>query len=460
MKINFVFPFNTLVIKLSVALCIVMFFDACNPTDDSTTAVTIEQLKSADYQKYVEQDVEIEGFLVYTVDNGAILLSDMNLMGINRAYDQSDYVRIDGVAFDAFLAGNEATLYGAKVSLTARVKESKNQVVLNMQDFLGDASVIEIAPVVAPKIITPRSGWTPPLAYNFCDSHPEACEITWQSSGDYYAILYSGGVNQENAHIRYWNDIKFMYKTLKKYGYTDDQIVVVYRNGNSDDPISFVPEVTVDYPASVTGLANAFDDLRSRMNANDQLFVFTTNHGGGYHQGNGSNNGGVDDDNADEIDMFQRDDVMYYYNESMSLLDDVFATQINSLSFGTLVVVMEPCFSGGFLRDLRGNNRILISAANEFEFSYSDFWGNYDEFVFHFTSALNGFEPRNLLGTPAVNADYNSDGKVSILEAFQYAKLKDRAAENPQYEDSGDGIGTSFPTETGVDGSFGASIFL
>jgi hypothetical protein len=178
MKINFVFPFNTLVIKLSVALCIVMFFDACNPTDDSTTAVTIEQLKSADYQKYVEQDVEIEGFLVYTVDNGAILLSDMNLMGINRAYDQSDYVRIDGVAFDAFLAGNEATLYGAKVSLTARVKESKNQVVLNMQDFLGDASVIEIAPVVAPKIITPRSGWTPPLAYNFCDSHPEACEIT------------------------------------------------------------------------------------------------------------------------------------------------------------------------------------------------------------------------------------------------------------------------------------------
>lgn len=441
-------------------LAILVGLGACNPTVTPTTSVTIEQLKSADFQKYIGQDVKVEGYLVYTTGKGAILLKDMSLMGVNRAYNETDYVNIGDEIYDKYLANKEQELYGAKVLLTGKVQQSKSQSVLQMLDLLGASSAVELVLTVNPQVLSPRGNFTPPTAYNFCETHPDACTTVWQSPADHYAILYSGGLNRANAHIRYWNDIKFMYRTLKKYGYTDDRIVVVYKNGFHDDPPTFVPEVAVDYAATPTGLTQAFDYLRGQMDANDQLFVFTTNHGGGFHQGEGVNYSGDADGNGDEVDPFQLDETMFYYEQNMRLPDDVFATQLNSLTFGTLIAVMEPCFSGGFLRDLRGNNRILISAANEFEFSYSDFWANYDEFVFHFTSALNGFEPQNLLGTPPVNADYNADGKVSMLEAFQYAKSKDGKPENPQYDDNGDGLGTGFPTSSGTDGSFGAFVFL
>jgi hypothetical protein len=121
-----------------------------------------------------------------------------------------------------------------------------------------------------------------------------------------------------------------------------------------------------------------------------------------------------------------------------------------------MVVVLEPCFSGGHLADLRGPNRIIVSASSEYEFSWGGAPGNHDEFSYYFIAALNGATHD---GT-AVNADANGDGVVSIVEAFEYAVANDGQPETPWYEDDGDGRGHRGPLPQGGDGVWGANVSL
>lgn len=124
-----------------------------------------------------------------------------------------------------------------------------------------------------------------------------------------------------------------------------------------------------------------------------------------------------------------------------------------------MIIVMEQCFSGGLIADLAQGetNRIIMSAAGEYEFSWAmEPSFNYDEFSYHFTSAINGNNPNG----KAVKADTNKDGVVSMLEAFNYARDKDSSSETPWYEDDGDGTPHSGSMPTGGDGTLGGNITL
>jgi hypothetical protein len=90
---------------------------------------------------------------------------------------------------------------------------------------------------------------------------------------------------------------------------------------------------------------------------------------------------------------------------------------------------------------------MIFTAANQYE----NFCGDYstenldfDTFSYYFTCALNG---STYEGKP-VNADTNDDGRVSMFEAFLYAQFMDKETENPQMDDSGDGIPTCPPSPT------------
>lgn len=101
------------------------------------------------------------------------------------------------------------------------------------------------------------------------------------------------------------------------------------------------------------------------------------------------------------------------------------------------IYVMEQCFSGGMMDDLLKaqtypclNPKVtIITAARHDESSWScDTEGQYDKYVYHWTSAVYGKNPG---GTP-VNADTNGDGMVSMSEAHTYAKNHDSRGEHPQ----------------------------
>lgn len=59
----------------------------------------------------------------------------------------------------------------------------------------------------------------------------------------------------------------------------------------------------------------------------------------------------------------------------------------------------------------------------------------YDEFVYHWTAAVNGNYPNGGLA----KADKNSDNKISMKEAFDYVCSNDSKNETPQFYDGPQG---------------------
>ena len=112
-----------------------------------------------------------------------------------------------------------------------------------------------------------------------------------------YFVLIGGGSNPFLNGIRFWNDIAMMYSTIRlKYGVPKSNILVYMSDGQSlgkDANLSDDWETLVDSPwdldgdrvSDITGAATksnisaCFDNLRSRLTADDQLFVFVTGHG-------------------------------------------------------------------------------------------------------------------------------------------------------------------------------------
>jgi hypothetical protein len=160
------------------------------------------------------------------------------------------------------------------------------------------------------------------------------------------------------------------------------------------------------------------------MTSEDLLFIFTTNHGR-------------------LVDAATQQAGLWFWNWNGGLAwmhDREFARLINDfLKFKYLIVCMGQCYAGGFIDDLAGNNRVIVTACRHDEPSWAcDTEGDYDEFLYHWTAAVRGRTPDGMV----VNADTNGDRRVSLREAFLYAENHDSRPETPQYYESQPGFGS------------------
>jgi hypothetical protein len=409
----------------------------CNTQNPELT--TIKKVKIMEQSNSLvngseDKDLYVEGY--YYNDPVPLLITDPKWTRINSIMPDSVYLVLPN---NKELTNGLQPYQGQKIRIKGK---------LNRENNLAPSGAAKVDFVLSDfkvQIILKKSSYKAPQNIIFNKQfakHFGSANLTNSN----YALLYSGGYNLPNAKIRYWNDLKLMYQTLKNiYGYDDAHIIVVYKDGIGQDN-----EMPVNFPANKTGLAAAFHLLGTGLNNSKNLLLFITNHGGGYDKLAQTNEGGVNDINGDEINPFHMDEVIYYYNDDNNLLDDDIALMVNSLHFNKLVTLMEPCYGGGFLRDLRGANRVIMSASSEFEVSYSNTDQNYDVFSYFFTIALND---------PA--ADLNKDGRVSMLEAYKYAKANDKTGESPELEDNGDGVGSSSPgAPKNPDGALAAATFI
>jgi hypothetical protein len=117
-----------------------------------------------------------------------------------------------------------------------------------------------------------------------------------------------------------------------------------------------------------------------------------------------------------------------------------------------VTVVVTGSASGGFLSALSGSNRVVITATR------SAGETNATRFPGPFVEAMAGD-----------GADTNKDGKVSMLEAFTYARLEVARSyemdgilltEHALLDDNGDGEGTGEPQAAGGDGPVAATRFM
>jgi len=263
-----------------------------------------------------------------------------------------------------------------------------------------------------------------------------------------WAILICGGWNTANNNARYWNDLSEMYEILTgTYGYTAANIFVLYADGNPptaancgdhEHAHNHYPTDIIDYAATRANLDTVTDTIAASGHRDDTLFVFSTDHG---------------DDNGD-LCLWGETTISPATFAGPNYMGDI--TQYSWRAFE-----MEQCYSGCFIAPLSGPRTMIATACRCDEPSCgagaSLFY--YDPFCYYFNAALKSALPVPA-GGGAVDADANGDGKVSFVEAFNYAEANDYCVEQPQYDDNGDGTSHTEQMPAGGDGCLGSMTFL
>jgi len=109
-----------------------------------------------------------------------------------------------------------------------------------------------------------------------------------------YAVLITGikpGTQCNGTPVLnrddYWNDTYLMWEQLMKKGYKNENIFVLYGDGNDMDNVNdryqsqaqmSILSIT-DYAATINNVKNVFNHLKSKTTADDFLFVWTFDHG-------------------------------------------------------------------------------------------------------------------------------------------------------------------------------------
>lgn len=256
-----------------------------------------------------------------------------------------------------------------------------------------------------------------------------------------HALIISGGINYFSNHERYWNDCSFIYQTLvNRYGVPKENIFPIMSDGDSpffdmiladrSDIVSQPLDLDFDgvddikMSASRENIKNVLTSLESKLEEDDQLFIYVIDHG-------------------DTDDKISKSYICLWGNER--LYDYELAAWLKPFSdkYVNINVVLGQCFSGGFIDDLREINCVVATASDATESSWACTDIPYDEFVYQWTCAVNG---SNHLGQSVNVAAYDSNN-VTMEEAFNYAKSHDRRFnEHPMY--------SSTPLSIGEDLSF------
>ena len=279
-----------------------------------------------------------------------------------------------------------------------------------------------------------------------------------------YAVILSGGGNPFSNYERYWNDCSFIYQTLvNRYGVPREHIIPIMSDGNypADDMKSIGGSYCsqdldldgdgtddIELAATKENIVNTFGHLASVMRPGDHLFLYVMDHGT-QAKGDKLLDPSIpipnDDDsiksviclwNLDGKNDLERHEWMDPF-ELAKLLEPFCDNSIN------VNVVMGQCFSGGFVEPLSMKGCVIETAsdANETSKAFQHQSPPYDSFVYYWTSAINGADP---YGNTA-DADADGNGRITMDEAFAYAKGKDKVndkiQEHPQYRSTPASLG-------------------
>lgn len=249
-----------------------------------------------------------------------------------------------------------------------------------------------------------------------------------------YAVILSGGHSPFSNYERYWNDCSFVYQTLvNKYGVPKNNIAVVMSDGT--DPAADMHTTTgnyksspldldydglpdIQYAATRANVKNVLSNFSQRIGKDDHLFFYVIDHGGTRDNKDQSY---ICLWNGESLHDYELADWLRPFNEKQVYVN----------------AVLGQCFSGGFVEELTNVGCVVATASESDKSSYGCYDIPYDEFVYHWTSAINGEDAYGNI----VSSDVDNNNRVTMEEAFTYAKQKDRAPEAPQYKSNPTSIG-------------------
>lgn len=236
------------------------------------------------------------------------------------------------------------------------------------------------------------------------------------AAGNTYAVILNGGMCLTSNRETYWNDCSFIYKTLiNTYEIPKGNIKVIMSDGTDEgDDMSLtaggvasspldldddgIPDI--EYAATKENLQTVLNGMAQKLTDDDHLMIFVTGHGG--------------------YDYKTKSSYMYLWNK-----EQLYPNELNSylepIDAGFISIVMGQCYSGGFIEPLKRPNRIIVTACDANERSYGSTTVPFDEFLYHWTSAVNGYDAYG-------NEIYKNGKKFPIMSAQIYAAEQDSYA--------------------------------
>ena len=196
-----------------------------------------------------------------------------------------------------------------------------------------------------------------------------------------YAVLISGQTEERHAL-----NMTLVYNFLLDNGYNEKNIYVI--DGKGQDRIYCYP---VNASATVDNVRLAFNSLESKLDKNDSLFVYVSDHGSRTEISEGAVLSTITTNDGSVLDQRKFEDF------------------IEKLNYGLGIFLFDQCYSGGFAKETGHGNNVSIASASADESAYSG--GIHNSFTAYFIKSF----------VFSVDSDRNLDGNVSISEAFDYA---------------------------------------
>lgn len=246
----------------------------------------------------------------------------------------------------------------------------------------------------------------------------------FRNPSQWYAILYAGLSN--NRHL---NDIEFLYRTLThSYGVPKANITVLnydgtlqYNNWDWTPHVGSIgnwPGDNTPYQAKIDGagtkaaLLGAIATVGAKLKADDNLLIHTNNHGG--RSGNVS--------------------TLCSHDGPVTLPADFGGALAKLPKYHGLMVMMEQCFSGGFIDTVIANstaNCTSIATAVDAVTS-SDGGTNFDPYALAWIKAMAGTTESG--GTLSPMPAQDTSHHVSAQSAFDWSKTRGGIHDNPQFK--------------------------
>lgn len=254
-----------------------------------------------------------------------------------------------------------------------------------------------------------------------------------------YAIILGGGPNPF-----LWNDCARTYQYLEfAQGYKKDHIYSAFYtqeplSGSISVPRDFDADgkSDINYELTKSNVTTMFNKVAANITANDEFFLFISAHGG---------------------------DNCFAYNQSNTscvfTYSDYLTKELNKIKAKHIYIVSNSCHGGSMIEYLKKGDvkRTIITSSSKAK--NANAYGIGGVFLHHFLPASVGFNYNgDKLDKDSI--DFNKDGKISIEEAFIYAKDHDENSkpsnkdkswyEVPRYWTSESGYRFCRPDDWGV----------
>jgi len=249
-----------------------------------------------------------------------------------------------------------------------------------------------------------------------------APDVSRAQSGRVRVLIVTGVAGEPQYADQFFTQATTMSDALKtRFGLPDSDVVYLAENPARD-------AAKIKAASTKENIERELTALGARSKTGDVLFVMLIGHGNG-------------DGTTSKFAIPGPD-----------ITANDFARVLDGIGGPTIAVVNAASASGGFVAALSGPNRVIVTATK------SDMERNETRFATYFIQAYSSDV-----------ADTDKDGRVSVLEAFDYARREVARAydsehhlltEHAQLDDNGDKKGTAAPDAKSADGSLARRVFL